>query len=213
MGKSQLMVARFMPFLEASGQLELETPDYFEKVHASFVLDDWLFSNNLLKRLESNVSFAGDLWSNEGAVIPVFSAMPIMRWALSERAQKAQENFERVPQYWRCKVNDMPIVEMSAWNPFNLLYSFSKTSYNRAAATMLSAELNGLVAEAQQHFADTNSWPDTLDNLESAVCEGEYWRYEKSSDGITISYDGEELWHHADGVAGITLVYREKAAN
>ena len=69
----------------------------------------------------------------------------------------------------------------------------SLDSLNRWHRHLLDAELTALVLEARGEKAASRdrAWPARLENLESSVCPGSFWGYQRSSSGdVTIVFEG-----------------------
>jgi len=69
----------------------------------------------------------------------------------------------------------------------------SLDSLNRWHRHLLDAELTALVLEARREKAASreSAWPARLENLESSVCPGSFWGYQRSSSGdVTIVFEG-----------------------
>ena len=69
----------------------------------------------------------------------------------------------------------------------------SLDSLNRWHRHLLDAELTALVLEARGEKAASRdgAWPARLENLESSVCPGSFWGYQRSSSGdVTLAFEG-----------------------
>lgn len=69
----------------------------------------------------------------------------------------------------------------------------SLDSLNRWHRQLLDAELTALVLEARGEKAASReaAWPARLENLESSVCPGSFWGYQRSSSGeVTVVFEG-----------------------
>jgi hypothetical protein len=64
---------------------------------------------------------------------------------------------------------------------------------NRWHRYLLDAELTALVLEARGERAASREglWPERLMNLESSVCPGKFFRYQRSPSGVVLAFEGQ----------------------
>lgn len=184
--RPQLVVQRFGTAVST----EIAPESYAQTMLESVIRDNRQVGRSMLQQLNHD--------SNSDAIkaaiihpFPKFFPKAMMQLSLSDRAAVLEENFQAIAQQNICDRSQTPTIEYAAWNPFKAKYDISYSPLATAADVSLSAELNTLVDEAQTYFKVHQQWPQSLNSSESVVCPGTQWIYEKTAEGITLSYSGE----------------------
>ena len=87
-----------------------------------------------------------------------------------------------------CTVQQVQLPSLASWNTAFKGSNPDASALTEAVHLQLAAELNTLAAEAHHSYSRTQQWPASLSTSQSQVCESGQWQYEKSAQGITISY-------------------------
>lgn len=130
---------------------------------------------------------------------------PYIRWSAIDSYQTFNENlreFEaRSINFCESNENDLKINRMPAF--WNILGQVSiPTSSNlflRTDQIRLSNELTQKILELRQLAAKSNAWPATIPPLESQVCPGFKWVYQKvDNDTVSLTFTPEPSWYQQD---------------
>jgi hypothetical protein len=120
----------------------------------------------------------------------------------------------KLPPWWN------PIVQMiePRYNPAippprTFFLTFDSYYIIQASKYMLDLELTQKILQVKAQAAKVGKWPETADNLESAICPGFTWVYQVAEDGtMSLSLSQEPDWQadRLENNRGLPLTYRDR---
>lgn len=113
---------------------------------------------------------------------------------------------QHVKQHGPCNTQQVALPQIAKWNTPLQSAGPNVRALDEVAQLQLAVELNTLAAEANAAYDKNQHWPDALSTADSQVCSDHQWQYEKTNEGITITYvDPAGQW--LDQTTNLALTY------
>lgn len=114
---------------------------------------------------------------------------------------------QHIEQYGPCDTQQISLPQLAKWNTPLQHSKPNVRALNDVAQLQLAAELNTLADEANAAYDKQQRWPDALSKTDSQVCPDHQWQYEKTNEGITITYVGPSGQRLTDQSTNLALTY------
>lgn len=204
-------IARKFDFLESDWFKELELPDYYESMIASFKLESFTLSETLKNYFEISPELLGAMdadKSSESSSISLFFPIrmifhsPFLHLLATDVFLKTEElldllSLELVSEGMACYFDSESFVAKvglehnSWWNPLDAssLLSGFLNQLNRVTKTLLYWELTEKIIEVKEVVRDTGSFPREILSIDnSKVCPDIRWDYQlEANDRLSLS--------------------------
>ena len=126
-------------------------------------------------------------------------SQPLLKFSRLDWLAARQRNQQQLRASVLCDRNSTPAALTVTPHPLNPFgsgeISIFSQEWIKASDRMLSAELTQKVIEAKAIARRQQQWPKQLDNLESSVCPGLSWKYQRTPEGgIELGFDQVPHW-------------------
>lgn len=204
---NHLAFLRHLDGLSPVWQHKITRDNYQTLMAQSLQYDGWI----LYKGYQN--TFPGAVETRRATSFSSPLSMSYLRLSAVDMSQQLNHYYRSLSQHEPCAFDPKTIDASTAWwnEMVPLGIPRSVQQWQRSGETMLAAELTQLVLQAKSLAREQGTWPDSLPNLDSTVCDNAHWVYQIADDNsLEITFRGPTAWRNQSN-SGSTLSFRAPA--